>query len=764
MSAAWEMVEPVAAPTFTVTVFRDFLALVKEERTVTVAAFVEMVKAESAARKRDLPWAKLPTFGDVKTERGCLRSNENMKLVHGVECDYDGEVVPFDEAVARARDAGVLTILYTSPSHTPDKPRWRAIHPFSGPKEPAGRAGMMDRANGIFGGVLNGESWTDSQSYYFGRVNDHFRIEVVEGDFIDARPDIVGIGKPAASATEINAYAEGSPISIEEFRAAGAAAAIGAAELSYDKLMPLIAATARVNVVGDDDRAIRLEVAKAIRDATPGSNMDAGRFEAAFNAPIREDQKTANPGTFFYYAKLGDWVPAVGDEGVTIDDFRAYMPTHNYIFMPTGAFWPAGSVNSQIPPVPLLKANGEPLLDEKGKPVKIPASTWLDKHKHVEMMTWVPGEPMIVPDKLALVEGGWVERRGVSTFNLYRPPTVKPGDADQAGRWVAHVRLVYPNEAEHIINWMAHRVQKPGDKINHAIVLGGEQGIGKDTFLEPLKYAVGPWNFAEVTPEIVLTPPFNGYLKSVVLRISEARDTGDFDRFRFYDHMKVYTAAPPDMLRVNEKHIREYPVANVCGVVITTNHKLDGIYLPADDRRHFVAWSERTKDDYQDRYWSTLWEWYASGGIGHVVAYLQQRDISGWDAKAPPPKTEAFWEIVNASRPAEEPELADAIDRLGEPEAFWLGELENVIWSDFKDWLRDRKNRRIIPHRLEKCGYVPVRNPDANDGQWKVSGSRRTIYAKKELSISKQLESVKKRIAAASKLPSHEEMDGVDGR
>ena len=71
---------------------------------------------------------------------------------------------------------------------------------------------------------------------------------------------------------------------------------------------------------------------------------------------------------------------------------------------------------------------------------------------------------------------------------------------------------------------------------------------------------------------------FNGFVKSVVLRINEARDLGDTDRFAFYDHMKGYTAAPPDVLRVNEKHLREYSSLNCCGVIITTNHKTDGTH------------------------------------------------------------------------------------------------------------------------------------------------------------------------------------------
>src|SRR5262249_17999718 len=158
--------------------------------------------------------------------------------------------------------------------------------------------------------------------------------------------------------------------------------------------------------------------------------------------------------------------------------------------------------------------------------------------------------------------------------------------------WLEHVHRLYSKaDADHIIHWLAHRRQQPQRKINHALVLGGAQGIGKDTLLEPAKYAVGPWNFTEVTPQHLLGR-VNGFVKSVILRISEPRDLGDINRFQFYDHIKIYTAAPPDVLRVDEKNLREHAVLNCCGVIITTNHKADGIYLPADDRRHYVAWSD----------------------------------------------------------------------------------------------------------------------------------------------------------------------------
>jgi hypothetical protein len=421
-------------------------------------------------------------------------------------------------------------------------------------------------------------------------------------------------------------------------------------------------------------------------------------------------------------------------EEISLDDFWSYMPMHNYIYAPVRAHWPGSSVNARLPKIKLNNANGEE--------ITVSPTAWLDKHKPVEQMTWTPGLPMTIRNRL-LLEGGWIRRRGVTCFNLYQPPTITPGDPTRARKWIEHVELIYPEDADHIIDWLAHRKQRPAEKINHALVLGGEQGIGKDTLLEPAKHAIGHWNFQEASPIQVLGR-FNGFLKAVILRISEARDLGEHNRFAFYDHMKAYTAAPPDVLRIDEKHLREYSIVNCCGVIITTNHLSDGIYLPADDRRHFVAWSALTKEQFQDGYWADLWNWYEDGGIAHVAAYLAKRDLSRFNAKAPPPKTPAFWTIVDANRAPETSELADAIDKLNEPDALTLNQLQTVARGDLAEWLADRKNRRTIPHRLESCDYVPVRNPDAADGLWKIQDRRQAIYTKRKLALHDQLGAARK--------------------
>jgi hypothetical protein len=155
--------------------------------------------------------------------------------------------------------------------------------------------------------------------------------------------------------------------------------------------------------------------------------------------------------------------------------------------------------------------------------------------------------------------------------------------------------------------------------------------------------------------------------------------------------------------------------------------------LPADDRRHFVAWSNLTKDDFAEDYWKQLWKWYAREGYHHVAAYLAELDISSFDPKAPPPKTQAFWDIVHANTAPEDAELADVLDKLKNPDAVTLIEISNHAIGSFQEWMIDRGNRRAIPHRLEKCGYVQVRNNNAKDGLWVINGSRQVIYARNTL-------------------------------
>jgi hypothetical protein len=174
-----------------------------------------------------------------------------------------------------------------------------------------------------------------------------------------------------------------------------------------------------------------------------------------------------------------------------LSDFYAVPGSHKFMYRPTRELWPAESVDGTLPAVGTTM--------RKSKPVSMKPSAWLLQNRSVAQVTWCPGLPEVIEDKI-LSDGGWKDLPGAHVLNLYDPPQLAYGDPTKAGPWVNHLHLLYPDDAEEIADWMAHRVQRPSEKVNHALVLGGGQGIGKDFLLQGLKLAVGPWNFQEITP------------------------------------------------------------------------------------------------------------------------------------------------------------------------------------------------------------------------------------------------------------------------
>ena len=124
---------------------------------------------------------------------------------------------------------------------------------------------------------------------------------------------------------------------------------------------------------------------------------------------------------------------------------------------------------------------------------KVKASTWLDQNRAVEQMTWAPGEPIEIADRL-IADGGWIRRPGCRVFNLYRPPVIAPvaGDAAPGSPRRDNSTAATPSTSS---AGAPTACSGPHEKINHALVLGGKQGIGKDTLLEPVKQAVGAVEF-----------------------------------------------------------------------------------------------------------------------------------------------------------------------------------------------------------------------------------------------------------------------------
>lgn len=195
-----DLLGPASSPLdrpIAVTRFADHRAARLECEAVSLRHLADTIRDTRASSKAKLPWLKLATFGNVSTAKGSLRHDANLQTVTGLEGDYDAETVTVAQAAEMLGRAGVACVVYTTPSHTAEAPRWRVLVPLSRPHDPAERDALAERLNGAVGGILAKESFTRSQAFYYGAVGDGagHMVRLVEGKPIDLLPGLPSIGR-----------------------------------------------------------------------------------------------------------------------------------------------------------------------------------------------------------------------------------------------------------------------------------------------------------------------------------------------------------------------------------------------------------------------------------------------------------------------------------------------------------------------------------------------------------------------------------------
>lgn len=177
------------------TIFPDLAAGKRRELSLSWEALVERVRApQEHATKERMPLIKLARFGDARSAGGSLRHDANIEFVYGIEGDYDAGEVSLADAATLLAERDVCAVLYSSPSSTPERPRWRVLAPLSSPCAPAMRRELVGRLNAVLGGILAPESFTTSQSFYVGRAKTaaHYEMQEVRGarciDELDIEP------------------------------------------------------------------------------------------------------------------------------------------------------------------------------------------------------------------------------------------------------------------------------------------------------------------------------------------------------------------------------------------------------------------------------------------------------------------------------------------------------------------------------------------------------------------------------------------------
>lgn len=269
----------------------------------------------------------------------------------------------------------------------------------------------------------------------------------------------------------------------------------------------------------------------------------------------------------------------------------------------------------------------------------------------VDRLTYSPGQPQFCKEK------SFDSDAVLDCLNVYTGSGVDPHEGD-VQPFLNLVDDVFDHDADavhHVLSFFAFAVQNPGERINHALVIQGEQGIGKDSILAAIEKVMGIHNCSQVTLQHVESQ-FNEWLFGKQLIIfQEMLATG---RRNIYNKLKTYITDP--VHTVNTKHVSLQRIANRAVYVFLTNYK-HALSLDPSDRRMWVWYSkmQRKSAAYYNRYY----EWLKNPqSAGALLQFLLHYDTGTFNASAPPPMTDAKRTLVEASASEIEQYLRQAIE------------------------------------------------------------------------------------------------------
>lgn len=220
------------------------------------------------------------------------------------------------------------------------------------------------------------------------------------------------------------------------------------------------------------------------------------------------------------------------------------------------------------------------------------------------------------------------------------PLAPRAGGSFKRIRW--HLKYVICNGDKvlfrALIQWLAHMLQKPGEKPGFAVVLISEgKGTGKDTVGHIVRQMLGRMWTQVLTPRQLLGN-FNAHLSDCLfIHVSEAIYPKDKSAQGMLQNLITEPFLPierkgKDIMRVSSFH----------RILITSNHH-HVVPASADERRYFVLTvSERKKQNlaYFDALYAEIED---TQSMQAFMDYLMHVDISDFDPRNPP-KTNALTE------------------------------------------------------------------------------------------------------------------------
>jgi len=650
-------------PVLSITQFPNQWARAKQDHAWTMDDLEEyVIDPPEFASKSQCAWIKLAKFGNVRTDKNCLRNNANVVSISGAEGDYDGKVMPMETAAATLDQAGIKAIFYTSSNYSQEEPKWRVLVPFSrefeGTEEElkAIRSQMLKRVDRVLGYVLARESYVLSQSYYIGQVKGaEYKSISVDGDYVDQRDDL----------------------SVEELKAPGSSVTTKAAD-SFDYASAVSAIFTEENY----HQSMR-DIAMSYIGLRHSPDRAKALLRSIFDSSPNKGEK---------WQDRYDYIDTAVDTAVAKrKKEKAGQLTDNFIYIDTLDVY----------------------FRKTDKQILKPAA--LNRNLRMQFPDGAAIEFDSSPDKVVASGLGWlpvkddiIELNGVNLVNTYAGIQTKPIPGD-VSLWLKLCQHIYGEHTDLVLDHWAYSIQHPLKKIRWQILVCGEPRTGKSLTSRPV---VKIWGNAGVSmsPEEVQTGWGDGLVGKKFVSMEEVYMP---ENKAFYNGLKI-RLANDDLERINPKGKGIVIQPNLYSMILFTNHG-NALHFDENDDKLLVI--NAPSEKWEKAEYIALGTAIDEGEMtNHIYDFLLKRDVSDFSYSALPVRTDAAIEMARESMPDYQKALIDMIDSEQWPfnkSYFTLGEIRKQLQEKRYGKFGDKGITEI----LLKKGIHRYR------GQKKVSGA-----------------------------------------
>lgn len=224
------------------------------------------------------------------------------------------------------------------------------------------------------------------------------------------------------------------------------------------------------------------------------------------------------------------------------------------------------------------------------------------------------------------------------------PTQPKEGSCD---KWLGLLTYMCSGEqntiglAAWVMKWLAFQLQKPGAKMQTAIVLYGLQGTGKNLLFEYPMRIFG--RYGSTIGQHAMEDKFNDWASGKMFIVCN-EVVSSAEKYHVKNTLKGLIT--DRTIRINPKNVSSYEEANHCNLVFLSNERMP-VVLEEDDRRYLVIYTPPPKDKaFYDEIVSEMY----NGGAEALFYYLLNIDIGDFNEHTKPPMTTAKEELISLSK------------------------------------------------------------------------------------------------------------------